>query len=115
MEEAAPPKFQHVLCALSTDSTDEARDWGLTDFPVRDSPGVGHPVGDIRAPVPGPLGRRDRVEIGIGGSFCGGKAALLLTDRKAEAGQASLEGGHMTSFDRLDGGSGWGAILLVVE
>ena len=24
----------------------------LTNFPIRDSPGVSHPVGDIRAPVP---------------------------------------------------------------
>ena len=88
---------------------------GLTNFPVRDRPGVGHPVGDIRAPVPGALGRRDGVEIGIGGSLCGGKATLLLTDLQFEAGKASLEEGHVTGLDRLrlDGGSGGGDILLV--
>jgi hypothetical protein len=38
-----------------------------------------------------------------------------LTDLKAEARQASLEVGHVTDCDRLDTGSGWGAILLVEE
>jgi hypothetical protein len=39
-----------------------------------------------------------------------------LTDLKVEAGQASLETGHVTGCDhRLGEGSGWGAILLVVE
>jgi hypothetical protein len=119
---SAPPRsldFTLKTCtSLSLDSTDEAPRGGLTNFPVRDRPGVGHPVGDIGAPVPGALGRRDGVEIGIGGSRRGGKAALLLTDLQAEARQqASPNARHVTCLGcvRLDGGSGWGAILLVVE
>jgi hypothetical protein len=38
-----------------SNSIDQARRGGLTNFPVRDRPGVSHPVGDIRAPVPGAL------------------------------------------------------------
>ena len=50
MEEAAPQRFQNRRSF--SDSTDESHRGELTDFPVRDSPGVGHPVGDVRAPVP---------------------------------------------------------------
>ncbi len=107
IEVSAPPH--------SRKSIDNACRGGLTNFPVRDGPGVGHPVGDIGAPAPSALGRRNGVEIGIGGSLGGSKAALLLTDLKAETGQASLGAGHVTDFDRLDGGRGWGATLLVVE
>jgi hypothetical protein len=48
MEEAAPQSFS---TATLSDFT-EARHGELTDFPVRDSPSVGHPVGDIGAPGP---------------------------------------------------------------
>jgi hypothetical protein len=112
MEEAAPRSFS---TATLSDFTNEARHGELTDFPVRDSPSVGHPVGDIRAPGPSTPWRRDRVEIGIGGTLCSGKAALLLTNLEAEPGEASLEAGHVTSFDRLDVRRGWRAILLVVR
>ena len=38
-----------------------------------------------------------------------------MTHLEAEAGKASLEAGHVTGFDRLCGGRGWGAILLFEE
>lgn len=41
--------------SLARVSTDESHRRGLTNFPVRDSPGVGHPVGYVRTPVPGAL------------------------------------------------------------
>lgn len=62
-----------------TDSDD-----GGSDFPVGDSPGVSHPIGDISTPVPCSLGRRDRVEIGVGGILGSRKTAFLLSDFKVE-------------------------------
>ena len=46
---SAPPLS---LAQLSTDGSHRGE---LTNFPVRDSPSIGHPVGHIRAPVPGAL------------------------------------------------------------
>lgn len=90
----------------------EARRRGLlTNFPVRHCPGIGHPVGDIRAPVPCPLRRRDGVEISIGSAVRRGKAALLVTDCETEA--AFLQAGHVTSDNGLVGGGDGGAILLI--
>lgn len=57
----------------------------LTDLPVRDSPGIGAPVGDVSLPGPGALGGRNRVEIGIGGILGSSKTAFLLVDSKAES------------------------------
>lgn len=112
MEEATPQKCQESRSLWLDGQIPSRNHGGLTDFPVRNSPGVGHPVGDIGAPVPGAFRWRNGVEIGIGGVLCDGKTALLLTDLKAELGQASLEGGHATNLDRLDGGRG---ILLIVD
>lgn len=72
-----------------------------TDFPIRDCPGVGHPVGHIRHHAPGPLRRRNGVKVGIGGIWGCGKTAGFLVDGKAEA-KAPLEAGRRTLFDRLD-------------
>ena len=87
----------------------------LTNFPVRNGPRIGHPVGDIGAPVPGALGRRDRVEVGIGGVFGRSKAALLLTDLPAEVREAPLEARHLAAAGGLDGRGGGRAVLLLVD
>lgn len=57
----------------------------LTDLPVRDSPGISAPVGNVSLPCPGALGGRNRVEIGIGGILGGSKTAFLLVYSKAES------------------------------
>ena len=86
-------------------------DDGRSDLPVRHGPGVGHPVGHICAPVPRALGRRNRVEIGIGGSRADGEAARFLTHLQTEAREASLERGHATDFNGLHAGGD--EVLLV--
>ena len=90
----------------------------LTDFPVGDSPSVGHPVGDVRAPVPCSLRWRDWVEVGIGSVLRGSEAALLLTDLKAELGYASSEARHLSLLDRFVDDLRWSLLLegvLLVE
>lgn len=85
----------------------------LTNFPIRHSPGVGHPVGYIRTPVPSSLRGRNWIKIGIGGTFRGGKTALLLPNLEAEARKTSLD--HLPFRDRcIKGGSGWRAPLLLI-
>ena len=82
-----------------------------TNFPIRDGPGVGHPVGHIGAPIPGTLRRRNGVEVGIGRIRRGGETRRLLIDNPAEA-MTLLESGGVAHFGgrrRIDGGD----ILLV--
>lgn len=72
---------------------------GRSDFPVRDGPGIGHPIGDIGLPGPCALGRGDRVEVGVGSIFGGREAALLLVDCETEAGETPFEAGCVTDLD----------------
>ena len=53
MEDAVSQKVQD-RCSLS-DTTYEAYRAGLTNFPVRNSPRIGHPISNIGAPVPSAL------------------------------------------------------------
>ena len=71
----------------------------LTDFPVRNGPGIGHPVSYIGAPIPSPFRRRNGIEIGIGGILRGRETAGLLADLEAEVGEASLSASRVTDFD----------------
>lgn len=81
-------------------------DHGRSDFPIGDSPRVGHPVGDVGLPGPCALGWRDGVKVGVGGIFRRREAALFLVNCETEARQAAFEAGRLTNFDV---GRGWGA------
>lgn len=70
-----------------TDSND-----GRSDFPVRDSPGVGHPVSDVRVPFPGSLRGWDRIEVGVGSTLGFGERARLSRNLETELGNPSSEG-----------------------
>ena len=74
---------------------------GRSDFPVRDSPSVSHPVGYVGDPVPCSFGRGNWVEICIGGILCDGETALLLTNFKAEFRDTS-PGSRLTNCDRRE-------------
>lgn len=56
----------------------------LTNFPVRHSPRICHPIRYIGAPIPGSLRRWDRVEIRIGRVLRRCKRALFLVNFEAE-------------------------------
>ena len=100
------PSVYLVVCFMS------ARQ--LTNLPVGDSPGVGHPVGDVRAPIPCSLGWWDGIEIRIGKVLRLCEAALFLSDFPCEVAKPSLLHGRVADGNVVvNGRSGWGAILLV--
>ena len=88
---------QHVTEHTSPNRHPPAQSYlnhGTRYLPVRDGPGVGHPVGDISAPVPGPLGRRDGVEVGIGSAFGFREGRFFASHFETEAWEAVAELAH---------------------
>lgn len=85
-----------------------------TDFPIRDSPAVCHPVCKVCACSPCTLRRRNWVKVGIRGARRGSEAARLLINSELEAkttlGRMQCEAG----LYRLSGGRSGKSFLAII-
>lgn len=86
---------------------------GGSNFPVGHSPGVGHPVSNIGAPIPCSLGGWNWIEISVGSILGSSETACFLSDFKAEVGYASPACRTMGDIDGLDVGGDGRALVLV--